>query len=125
MELEDFIDQALSQILAGIRKAQAREGGAYIAPDGDGGHDYASHPRLSSSARLKSTVVDFDIAVTAEDSTKVGGGGGLKVLGFGAKVEGDITSKESVASRIQFAIPLLLPKPNRPWHLEFGEDRSA
>lgn len=125
MELEDFIDQALSQILAGIRKAQAREGGAYIVPDGDGGHDYALHPRLSSSARLKSTVVDFDIAVTAEDSTKVGGSGGLKVMSFGAKVEGDLSSKESVASRIQFAIPLLLPQAGRPWHLEFDEEKSA
>lgn len=124
MELEDFIDQALSQIISGIRKAQARDGGAYVIPDGDGGHDYAEHPRLSSSARLKSTVVDFDIAITVEDSSKVGGSGRLKVLSFGAKVEGDLTTKESIASRIQFAIPLLLPTPGRPWHLEFGEDRS-
>lgn len=123
MELEDFIDQVLSQVISGIRKAQARNGGAYVVPSGDGGHHYAAHQRLSASARLMSTVIDFDIAVTAEDSSKVGGSGGLKVMSFGARLEGDLTTKESIASRVQFAIPLLLPRSSRPWHLEFGEEK--
>ena len=122
MDLDEFVKQALTQIISGIRRAQEIEGGAFIVPGGDGGHDYAKHPRVSSSARLKSTIVDFDIAVTAEDSTKAAGGGGLKVVGIGANLQGEYSSKGVTASRIQFAIPILLPESGREWHKEFKAD---
>jgi len=122
MELDDFIDQALTQILSGIRKAQNRNGGAFIVAAGDSGHNYSNHPRVAASARLKSTIVDFDIAVTAEDATKVGGSGGLRVMGFGAKVEAGTEAKEISATRIQFAVPLLLPEAPRPWNSETRRD---
>jgi hypothetical protein len=120
MNLDEFIKEVLTQVISGIRNAQQVEGGAFIVPSGDGGHDYATHPRVSSSARLKSTIIDFDIALTAEDSSKVAGGGGLKVLGIGANVQGDKSSKDTTVSRIQFAIPVLLPESPRPWHEEGG-----
>lgn len=120
MNLDEFIKEVLTQVISGIRDAQQVEGGAFIVPSGDGGHNYATHPRVSSSARLKSTIIDFDIALTAEDSSKVAGGGGLKVLGIGANVQGDKSSKDITVSRIQFAIPVLLPESARPWHEECG-----
>lgn len=123
MKLDEFVKEVLSQIISGVRQAQALEGGAYVVPDGDGGHDYANHPRVSSSARIKSTIVDFDIALTVEDSNKGGGGGGLKVFGFSANAQGEISSKDTTVSRVQFAVPLLLPSSEREWHTEF-KDKS-
>jgi hypothetical protein len=70
------------------------------------------------SARLKSTIVDFDIAVTAEDAIKGGGEGGIKVLGLGGKASGELSSRDTTVSRIQFAVPILLPQSQRNWHEE-------
>jgi hypothetical protein len=125
MKLSEFVQEVLTEIISGIRAAQSIDGGAFVVPSGDGGHDYAKHPRVSSSARLKSTIVDFDIALTVEDSSKGGGGGALKVFGMGANVQGEVSSKDTTVSRIQFAVPLLLPESQRQWHEEFkgkGQD---
>jgi hypothetical protein len=119
MKLDEFVKEVLSQIISGVRQAQAIDGGAYVVPDGDGGHNYASHPRVSSSAQIKSTIVDFDIALTVEDSSKGSGGGGLKVFGFNANAQGELSSKDTTVSRVQFAVPLLLPTSARQWHKEF------
>ena len=118
MKLDEFVKEVLIEIVAGIQSAQEIEGGAFIVPSGDGGHDYAKHPRVSSSARIKSTIVDFDIALTVEDSNKAEGSGGLKVWGIGANVQGGVASKDTTVSRIQFAIPILLPESQRKWHEE-------
>lgn len=118
MQLREFIKETLTQIVGGVRDAQEQNGGAFVVPAGDGGHKYADHPRFAANARLKSTVVDFDIAVTAEDSDKVEGGGGIRVLSvqFGAK--GEVSTKDTTVSRVQFAVPLLLPESKREWHKE-------
>ncbi|MBL0085178.1 MAG: hypothetical protein IPP44_00450 [Ideonella sp.] len=118
MQLREFIKEVLTQIVDGVRDAQESNGGAFVVPSGDGGHKYAEHARFAASARLKSTIVDFDVAITAEDADKAEGGGGVKVFAiqFGAK--GEISSKESTVSRVQFAVPLLLPESKRQWHAE-------
>ena len=118
MKLSEFVQEVLTEIVAGIRAAQSAPGGAYVVPAGDGGHEYAKHPRMSSSSRLKSTIVDFDIALTVEDSAKGGGGGALKVFGIGANLQGEVATKDTTVSRIQFAVPLLLPESLRQWHNE-------
>jgi hypothetical protein len=122
MKLNEFVQEVLTEIISGIRGAQAVSGGAYVVPGGDGGHDYAKHPRMSSSARLKSTIVDFDIALTVEESSKGGGSGGLKVLGIGANVQGEKAARDTTVSRIQFAVPILLPESQRKWHEEFKNE---
>jgi hypothetical protein len=118
MQLREFIKEVLSQIVDGVRDAQEQNGGAFVVPAGDGGHKYAEHPRFAASARLKSTIVDFDVAITAEESDKAEGGAGVKVLSiqFGAK--GEVSSKDTTVSRVQFAVPLLLPESKREWHKE-------
>lgn len=116
MQLSQFVQEVLTEIVTGIRAAQAANGGSHISPDMDGGHDYApNHTRFNSSARLKSTVVDFDIALTVETSTKAGGKAGLKVFDVGVDGGGERVSRDSTVSRVQFAVPLLLPKNERSW----------
>lgn len=119
MKLSEFVQEVLTEIISGIRAAQSTTGGAYVVPSGDGGHDYAKHPRVSSSARLKSSIVDFDIALTVEESSRGGGEGALKVFGMGANVQGELAAKGATVSRIQFAVPILLPESQRKWHEEF------
>jgi len=124
MELNEFVKTVLSQIVSGIRKAQEIKGvGAFIVPSGIGSHDYAAHPRVSIKARISSTIVDFDIAVTAEEGKSASGGGGLKVAGIGAKIEGGSSSKDVRVSRIQFAVPILLPESQKKWHLELQGEK--
>lgn len=121
MKLDEFVKEVLTEIISGIRRAQDAAGGSFIVPSNDGGHEYANHARVSSSARIKSTIVDFDIALTVEDSSKGTGGGGLKVFGVGANVQGEVSSKDTTVSRIQFAVPILLPESQRKWHEELKE----
>ncbi len=118
MQLREFIKEVLTQIVDGVRDAQEPNGGAFVVPGGDGGHKYAAHPRFAASARLKSTIVDFDVAVTAEDMGKVGGGAGIKVMSIQFGASGETTSKDTTVSRVQFAVPLLLPESKREWHKE-------
>jgi hypothetical protein len=124
MKLRDFIRESLVEVIAGIREAQNSEYGAYVVPRSDGGHKYASHERFSESARLKSTIVDFDIALTVEDSSSAGAEGGIRVLGLRAGAKGDKASKETAVSRIQFAIPLLLPESEKEWYVPVQESRE-
>lgn len=119
MNLDEFVKTALVNILSGVRAAQDTDGiGAFIVPSGIGGHAYANHPRVLNAARLTSTIVDFDIAGTVEEGSSVAGGGGLKIAVIGAKLEGHTSSKDTSVSRIQFAIPMLLPESPKQWHEE-------
>lgn len=125
MNLDEFVKTALVNILTGIRQAQEADVvGALIVPAGIGGHDFATHPRVLNAARLTSTIVDFDIAVTVEEGSNIAGGGGLKIAGFGAKLDGSTTSKDVSVSRIQFAIPMLLPESQKQWHEELKPKTS-
>lgn len=118
MQLREFIKEVLTQIVDGVRDAQEPNGGAFVVPGGDGGHKYADHPRFAASARLKSTIVDFDVAVTAEDAGKIGGGAGVKVMSIRFGATGETMTKDTTVSRVQFAVPLLLPESKREWHKE-------
>lgn len=124
MDLENFISEVLGQIVSGIRKAQSIDCGAFIVPGEDGGHEYANHARVSSSARLKSTIVDFDIALTVEESKMSSGEGGLKVAGFGGSLTGESSTKDAKVSRVQFAVPLMLPESQRDWYGELKSRRE-
>lgn len=118
MQLREFVKEVLTQIVEGVRDAQEPSGGAFVVPAGDGGHKYSEHPRFSSSALLKSTIVDFDVAITAEESDKAGAKAGVKVFSVQFGVDGEMASKNATVSRVQFAIPLLLPVSKRDWHKE-------
>lgn len=119
MELKDFVRSVLANVIMGVREAQEMEGvGGFVVPAGIGGHDYPNHSRLHNQALITSTIVDFDIAVTAEDTEATSGRAGLKVAVFGAGVLGESASKDVQVSRIQFAVPILLPESKRQWHVE-------
>ena len=119
MEIREFVKDVLSDIVEGIQDPQKREGvGGYIAPDAIGGHTFPADSNVFHEARIVSTVVKFDMAVTAETSKGGGGGGKVKVAVAEANLGGQPEAKNTQVSRIQFSVPVLMPRNPREWHSE-------
>jgi len=104
MDVKEFVAESLSQILEGVREAQRSDGGsdinAYNANSIPGGKNAFAAGQFGTF-----TLVEFDIAVSAETSGK--GGANLKVFGVGIEGGGEHTAGK--ANRITFAIPVRLP----------------
>ena len=103
MNLSEFIDETLTEILGGIRAAQKKEGGGAI-----GAQMYAAPNDSNVIAGGTSgffTIVDFDVSVAAE--TSAGGKAGIRVLSIGA--EGGAERKSHETSRVKFAVQVRIP----------------
>jgi hypothetical protein len=106
MQLKDFVRETLEQILAGIREAQASEGGAAINPKlGNMGPAAPKGNLMDGGALGMFSCVDFDVALSVE--TKGKAGANLKVIGIGVEAGGDHSRGQ--ANRIVFSVPLRLP----------------
>jgi hypothetical protein len=104
VNLAEFIDETLSEILAGIRSAQKKDGGGAI-----GAHMYAglNHANLINAATSGFfTIVDFDVSVAAEATA--GGKAGIRVLSIGG-IEGGGERKSQESSRVKFAVHVRIP----------------
>jgi hypothetical protein len=103
MDLAEFVDETLSEILAGIRAAQRKEGGGAI-----GAEMYAGGQGLLVNGGTSGmfSVVEFDVSVVAE--TSAGGKGGLRVWSVG--VEGQGKRSDQQTSRVRFAVQLKIPR---------------
>lgn len=117
MELQEFVEQTIIQVVRGVEAAQASlvDSKAKVNPllDGSGSTaDFTSN----GLARMKqrdggglAQIVKFDVALTVVEST--GGKAGIGVfsgafnLGAGAKTD----LSNSYVSRVQFTVPLSLP----------------
>ena len=120
MNIGEFVSETLSQIIDGIRSAQESEmgenekaeGGSRIGkinpPHSAGDQTIVKRGQLISTFGEPIQDVEFDIAVTVEEST--GAKAGLRVMGIGAG--GELSAKESTVSRIKFSVPIELPRKN-------------
>lgn len=119
--LKDFVSEALVQFLSGIQAAQQDpEVGKYVAPAIHGGP--ALKPVMDSGIIIHQgeaiTSMKFDVAVTADSSSREQEGGklkaGLSVMEFGlsSKIEatGEETKRFENVSRVQFAVHVQLPR---------------
>jgi Trypsin-co-occurring domain 2 len=105
MNLADFVEQSLSEILMGVRAAQKKEGGAAVAAEMYGAPAKDSLLVIGGSSGTF-TVVEFDVSVVAE--TTAGGKGGLRVWSVG--IEGEGKRSDQQTSRVRFAVQLKLPR---------------
>jgi hypothetical protein len=116
MELREFVHGALKDVVLGIQDAQREKGiGGYIAPKGIGGHDFPKDSGVTLRARIVSTVMKFDVAVTAERGKKGGATGGVRIAVVEAKLGGEGQTKDTTVSRVQFAVPILTPTNPQAW----------
>lgn len=103
MDLSEFVDAALQQILEGVRKAQSAEGGEDINATLKG-KDFGGALIYGGQLGMF-TRVDFDVAVSGQTSGK--GGAKLTVFGVGAEAGGE--HKKEFANRVKFSVPVRLP----------------
>jgi ferredoxin len=113
MNLAEFVEESLTEILTGIRAAQRKEGGGAV-----GAQMYGTTEKLvAGGISGHFTVVDFDVSVVAEN--KAGGKGGLKVWGMGLEGEAERLSQHT--SRVRFCVHVRIPqgdkRPLRPLKL--------
>jgi Trypsin-co-occurring domain 2 len=105
VNLAEFVEETLSEILTGIRAAQKREGGGDVAAG------FSATTGVLASNLFKAyehtfTVVDFDVSCAAE--TTAGGKAGIRVMSIGA--EGGGGHKSQKTSRVKFSVHLRIPE---------------
>lgn len=116
MDLQDFVSETIVSIVSGIKDAQekTKEQGASVNPGGLMRKTDAVSNNSTWDNRTNNFTqpVAFDIAITAEDSAK--GGAKVKVLSglLNGDLGGEKGSKNVLASRIQFTVPVLFPSEN-------------
>ena len=119
MNLEEFVDSSLRQIISGVKKAQE----ATRLP---GKHPtevdvvnpavmYDANPApkgkyFATVGRNLVHFVDFDVAVTADSTSEAKAGLSVKVVGIGIGGGGGVSDRDSVVSRIKFQVPIVLPQ---------------
>lgn len=107
MDLKDFVAATLEQILEGVTKVQSSELGRNVNAENVG---VPSGKNVFSGGTYGTfTLVEFDVAVSAETAGK--GGANLQVFGVG--FEGGGEHKAGHVNRISFAIPVRLPDGDR------------
>lgn len=108
MELKEFIKAAITDITEAVSELQESiNNGAIINP---------TLPRrvndkcieINNKVRVIENL-NFDVAVTASESTGVEGGAKAGISIFGAKIGAGPNAKMENVSRLTFSIPIVLP----------------
>lgn len=105
MELDEFVELTLKQILQGIKKAQASEDGGNISPLLDGKPQMGGNLVALGDYGMF-TRVDFDVSVSAEKS----GGGTAKLAVFGVGAEAGGAIRSAAENRITFSVGVRIPE---------------
>lgn len=107
MDLKDFIQSAVSQIVEGMVAAQAAAAthGATLNPAFEGGKGNASGAGQAAAGARVSNIA-FDVAVTAVEDAGAEGRATLRVAGAGAKPH----PQGEEVTRLQFSLPIVLPE---------------
>jgi hypothetical protein len=118
LTLKEFIKETLTEITDGLMEfAESKsETGAnpnpsYFGKIPDPSYGFLIGAQNKEKGRYDMIMpVDFDVAVSAEDSSSKSGGGSIRVVSFLAG-EGKIESETSVGSvsRVKFRVPFRLP----------------
>jgi hypothetical protein len=119
MDLKEFIKISLQQIVEGVSEAQGTELGGNINASNYGVP--AGKNVFSANDLGMFTLVEFDVAVSAETTGK--GDANLKVFGVG--VGGGGEHKAGSANRIAFAVPVRLPDGDKSRYEERKRRESS
>jgi hypothetical protein len=114
MELSEFIEKTLTEIVTGVESAQKNvsETNAEIAPSGLAKFNNDQFPYPFKPGRGIVNMVEYDVAVETSDETSTKGGIGIVMAAIGAGVQSKMGEKASTVHRIKFTVPLLLPGKN-------------
>ena len=111
MNINEFIQESLNQIVEAIRELNSQNNGISIPMGGiiGEGVQFLADKKGKTKSLIK---VEFDIAVTVSETTEKSGGGkaNLSVL----KLDGDYSksNQNQNVSRVKFMLPLSIKKSN-------------
>ena len=108
MELRTFIHETLTQIVSGVREAQAaaQAHGANINPTD---FDFLRDGQSTSTLGPMPQDVHFDVALTSTEAGGVQGGIGVFLGTFKIGTEGKSDVQTSAMTRVRFTVPIALP----------------
>ena len=113
MDLKTFVSQALTSIVEGVVEAQAATAkyNAFVNPGGlmRSTQSVSTDAVWDNTSNNYARLVNFDVAVTAEEGTSTNAKIGVVTGLLGLSAGGTTQNKEQAVSRIQFAVPVLLP----------------
>lgn len=114
MDLREFVRLTLEQITEGVNDSGPRinELGGQVNPHiMNGGEEMATHGLLWGTG-VTIQVVKFDVALTVNTGTGTKGGIGILAGAVNLGSSGESHTQNSSVSRVCFAVPLALPRPN-------------
>jgi hypothetical protein len=100
MNVAEFVQESLTQIISGIVAAQKIDGGEAVGAEMYGAPNTPTGHLIQGGTSGIFTVVDFDISVVAE--SKAEGKGGLRVWGIGPAEAGAGLSSHRTTRRNDF-----------------------
>jgi len=115
IELDEFIAGALSSIVSGIRKGQATDVGDHVAPriQGKRRNEHGNFVVKDDTTR-QATIVQFDVQVASESQKEGAASSKAKFRLFVVDAElggdGKVVSNSSNLHRLQFAVPVMIPR---------------
>lgn len=119
--LKDFVRDTLKQIVDGANEFDAENDtghGMTAFPDAEivTAEAWAQHGMIllkyeeNTNRAIYATMIDFDVAITAQESEGAAGGAGIKVVSlFNASGEINSETVNSSVSRVRFKLPLKQP----------------
>ena len=115
MELKEFVSGTIKQIIDGVIEAQeyAETKGAIVNPEIFIHADDSNNLKMTTTDRGFHSyiqIIDFDVAVTSTEGEQEKAGLGIFVAPITVGAQGKFDYTNTVANRIKFSIPVMLPK---------------
>ena len=112
LDLKTFVSQTLIQIVEGVKEAsETLDNGRDIINPAVGSMAHSIQPGMFEGRHDEiGSMINFDVAITAADSTVTKGGVGVFVAAIGLGASGESGSQQQSVSRVQFGVPVILPK---------------
>jgi hypothetical protein len=113
MDLKDFIQTAVTEIVEGVVAAQAAAAvhRVVVNPAIDAGARASHSPNGSTSAGPRVSNISFDVAVTGVEDSPGQGSGKLQVVGaWSARAGAETQASSEHLTRLQFSLPIAFPE---------------
>jgi hypothetical protein len=111
MELKIFVAETLKQLVDGAALSQeyAKGKNAVVNPETRLMYGDSKEYATDGNTGLRAQVIDFDIAISAQEDDEYKGGGGIFVGPFGIGTQGKVEFSNNSLHRIKFSLPVFLP----------------
>ena len=111
MELKEFIEKTLLQVIQGVKSAQSKasELGAVVSPLGMRTQNKDLYILIMQGCSMPLGKIEFEAALTKSESEGGKSGIGVFLGGVGFGGQSDSTTQNHSMTKIKFSVPILLP----------------